>query len=50
MRIDIKAYKEGVCQKCNKYTGDKLTFGKCIASKEDIYKCAEKGLIGNEKR
>ena len=45
MRIDFKKYRESNCRKCKQYTGDKLVFGKCATSKEQIHKCVERELV-----
>ena len=43
MRIDIQRYRDNTCVHCEKYdkTGRKLKSGQCIATKDDIYRCAK---------
>ncbi len=40
MRVDTYRFMQQVCRKCKKYTGSKPVFGKCMATKTDIYRCA----------
>lgn len=54
MRIDYRKSKN-VCLKCPRYS-EKLEFGKCIATKEDMLKCAWRkwqqmleGVDGNDR-
>lgn len=50
MRIDTDAYRKMVCPKCDKFTGDKPVFGKCMGSYNDIYRCAGEKLRAMERR
>lgn len=44
MRVDCFIFRRDVCGKCEKFAGDKLTFGKCSATKTDIYQCARRRM------
>lgn len=48
MRIDCKKYRRNICPKCEKFTGDKPVFGKCMAHFDDIYRCARERLFSGE--
>jgi hypothetical protein len=40
VRVDVDGFRRSQCAKCGKFTGAKMEFGKCPASKSDIYRCA----------
>ena len=46
MRIDIQKYRENTCIYCDRHSKT-LEFGKCPATKEDIYKCAKSKIFMN---
>lgn len=48
MRIDTEGYRKKVCPKCEKFTGDKLVFGKCMAHFDDIHECVRRKLFHRE--
>lgn len=54
MRIDYQSAKEK-CRKCPRYS-EKAEFGKCVATREDMLKCAYRewqqmleGVDGNDR-
>ncbi len=40
MRVNCEGFRRNICLKCDKYTGDKPVFGKCVAGMTEIYRCA----------
>ncbi len=44
MKVDIEKFKESTCKKCHRYS-EKPIFGKCLADKTDIYRCARREIF-----
>ena len=44
MRIDLKKFRNFTCKKCHRYS-EKPIFGKCLADKTDIYRCARREIF-----
>jgi hypothetical protein len=45
MRVDWRRFRKKVCPKCEKFTGEKPVFGKCMGHFDDIYTCARKMIF-----
>lgn len=48
MRIDWQRYRKNTCTKCDKFTGAKPVFGKCMGNFDDIYECVRRKLFNRE--
>lgn len=48
MRIDWQRYRKNTCTKCDKFTGEKPVFGKCMGHFDDVYKCVRRKLFNRE--